>query len=74
MKKEEWTAVVDAFVIIASLLAAYFFDAQLADLFVAVVGAAQPVVLLVLVKMYGERKAAEIESSVRAVMRELRRD
>jgi Flp pilus assembly protein TadB len=78
MKKEEWTAVIDAFALVVSLIAAYIFDAELADLIVAVVVAAQPIVLIFVVKMYGERKTEEISGAVDRAMdravRDLRRD
>jgi len=73
MDKESWGALVDAVVLIASLLASYFLEASLADLIVKVIVAAQPFVVIVLVKSYGDRKAGEVRSEIAQVMRELGR-
>jgi hypothetical protein len=70
MNKEVWGALVDAVALIVSLLASYFLDAELADLIVGVVVAAQPVVLIILAKSYADRKAAEVRAEVQA-MRDL---
>jgi len=73
MDKEFWGALVDAVVLIASQLAAYFLEASLADLIAQVIAAAQPFIVIILVKSYADRKASEVRSEIAQVMRELGR-
>jgi len=73
MEKEFWGALVDAIVLIVSALAAHFLESSLADLIVQVITYAQPVVVIILLKMYADRKVAEVRAEIVQVMKELGR-
>ena len=73
MEKEFWGALVDAIVLIVSALAAHFLESSLADLIVQVITYAQPVVVIILLKMYADRKVAEVLAEIVQVMKELGR-
>jgi len=48
-------------------------ESSLADLIVQVITYAQPVVVIILLKMYADRKVAEVRAEIVQVMKELGR-
>ena len=55
MSKEFWTALVDAVVLAIGLILPQFVEAEWANILLKIIAAFQPVVLLWILKMYGNR-------------------